>query len=75
MNLITNWCSFKHLQVARFFAQKSPNTEWIVPEGLGQWCRDQGLKRVVELSWWQRFQHDDGMSIVSVPCQHWSKRM
>jgi L-ascorbate metabolism protein UlaG (beta-lactamase superfamily) len=46
---------------------------YVVPRGLARWFEKRGLKRVVEMDWWQ--EHEvDGVKITFVPSQHWSRR-
>jgi len=51
-----------------------PSVVWIVPKGLKSWFLRKGVKNVVELSWWDKFQYDEDTSVILTPCQHWSKR-
>lgn len=46
---------------------------FVVPLGLADWFRRRGLRRVVELDWWQH-QPLAGVDIALVPAQHWSAR-
>jgi L-ascorbate metabolism protein UlaG (beta-lactamase superfamily) len=48
-------------------------TQFVVPLGLGEWFRDRGIDRVIELDWWQQ-REVGGFRIHSVPVQHWSRR-
>lgn len=46
---------------------------YVVPEGLGGFFTKRGLKKVVELGWWQS--HTIGEAVIRfVPSQHWSQR-
>jgi len=45
----------------------------IVPGGMGQWMRQRGPKRVIELQWWQQAEVG-GLLITLVPACHWSRR-
>jgi N-acyl-phosphatidylethanolamine-hydrolysing phospholipase D len=52
-----------------------PDTvEWYVPLGLGQWFRDKGRERVVELDWWESARRGR-WTITCLPSQHWSRRI
>ena len=51
----------------------SHNPLFVVPLGLKAWFGRQGLSRVVELDWWQAFEHG-GLRIVCTPAQHFSQR-
>ena len=49
------------------------HAKWIVPLGLKQWFKEQGIYEVKEYDWWD----DDlveGVKITCLPSQHWSKR-
>lgn len=46
---------------------------FVVPLGLADWFRRRGLRRVVELDWWQAHTLA-GVDLVLVPAQHWSAR-
>lgn len=46
---------------------------WVVPLGLAQWFEEQGVKRVVELDWWQALEEDQ-VTLRLTPAQHWSRR-
>jgi len=50
-----------------------PDPVYVVPHGLGGWFRRAGLKRVVEMQWWQT-ERIAGLDITFVPAQHWSRR-
>lgn len=42
--------------------------------GNGRYLARQGLKRAVELDWWQSWSPGPGIDIMFVPSQHWSRR-
>ncbi len=48
-------------------------TIFFVPLGLGEWFEKRGIKRVVELDWWEKKDSGD-YTVTAVPVQHWSKR-
>ena len=48
-------------------------TQFFVPLGLKGWFEGLGIKRVIELDWWERHEEAD-LKITAVPVQHWSKR-
>ena len=48
-------------------------TRFYVPLGLKQWFTRQGIDQVIEMDWWDR-RSDNGLDIVAIPAQHWSKR-
>ena len=50
-----------------------PDPVYVIPHGMGSWFRRSGLKRVVEMQWWQS-ETIAGLDITFVPAQHWSRR-
>jgi L-ascorbate metabolism protein UlaG (beta-lactamase superfamily) len=46
---------------------------YVVPRGLGGWFERAGLRRVVEMDWWQE-EEIEGLHVTFVPSQHWSRR-
>jgi L-ascorbate metabolism protein UlaG (beta-lactamase superfamily) len=46
---------------------------YVVPQGLGRWFERAGLRRVVEMAWWQR-ERIEGLDVTFVPAEHWSRR-
>jgi L-ascorbate metabolism protein UlaG (beta-lactamase superfamily) len=53
--------------------EQSKETTFFVPLGLKRWLKRRGIRRVVELDWWES--HGQGkFKITAVPAQHWSKR-
>lgn len=47
---------------------------WYVPLGLKKWMALHQIENCVELDWWQEHAHDDNLTIVGLPSQHWSGR-
>ena len=50
-----------------------PDPVYVVPQGLGRWFARAGLRRVVEMAWWQR-ERIAGLDVTFVPAEHWSRR-
>ena len=50
-----------------------PDVVYAVPQGLGRSFERAGLRRVVEMAWWQE-QDIAGLNISFVPAEHWSRR-
>src|ERR1700734_4176619 len=46
----------------------------IMPWGMGDLARDLGFERIVELDWWESFQHGD-YKVTLTPCKHWGARV
>jgi N-acyl-phosphatidylethanolamine-hydrolysing phospholipase D len=65
---------FDHLDlptVRRLAATQDPL--FLVPLGMRDWFRDNGMSHVEELDWWQEYQYR-GVRFVCVPAQHFSQR-
>ncbi|ARF50519.1 MBL fold metallo-hydrolase [Pantoea stewartii] len=56
-------------QIVRRF----PDTIFLVPLGLAEWCKRHGVKQVHELDWWQQ-KVFAGIQFDAVPARHWSMR-
>jgi L-ascorbate metabolism protein UlaG (beta-lactamase superfamily) len=50
-----------------------PDAVYVVPRGLGTWFERAGLRRVLEMDWWQR-EEVVGIGVTFVPAEHWSRR-
>ena len=50
-----------------------PDPVYVVPRGLGSWFEHAGLRRVVEMGWWQQ-EEIAGLNVTFVPAEHWSRR-
>ena len=50
-----------------------PDPVYAVPRGLGRWFERAGLRRVVEMAWWQQ-EEIEGLNVTFVPAEHWSRR-
>ncbi|MGH8687701.1 MAG: MBL fold metallo-hydrolase [Burkholderiales bacterium] len=46
---------------------------YVVPRGLGAWFERAGMRRVLEMNWWQQ-EEVAGMRVTFVPAEHWSRR-
>ena len=67
---------YDHLDVPSLVALGKRHDEqplYIVPRDVGEILRDAGLRRVVELGWWDTHREGD-LAITLVPAQHWSMR-
>jgi len=49
------------------------STIWYVPLGLKEWFVKLGISNVIELDWFDEYEHNN-IKIVCLPSQHWSKR-
>ena len=50
-----------------------PDVVYVVPTGLARWFERAGLRRVVEMGWWEE-REVEGLHVTFVPSQHWSRR-
>ncbi|MBS1186463.1 MAG: metal-dependent hydrolase [Burkholderiaceae bacterium] len=50
-----------------------PEPVYVVPQGLGPWFKRAGMRRIVEMAWWQQLDIE-GLNITFVPAEHWSRR-
>jgi len=48
--------------------------QFVTGLGLAGYLRARGLKRVIELDWWQRTEGPGGIRVTYVPAQHFSRR-
>jgi L-ascorbate metabolism protein UlaG (beta-lactamase superfamily) len=68
---------YDHLDVPtlqKIAAQREDGPLFIVPRDVGEILIDAGIKRVVELDWWQTHV-EESVKITLVPAQHWSMRV
>lgn len=66
---------FDHMDIDSLLAiENKDHPTFIVPLGNKQYLEDNGIQKVVELDWWQRYTSNDGATITLVPMQHWSAR-
>ncbi len=54
--------------------ERFPHILWVVPQGVKKWFEKQGIRNVVELSWWEDVDIDSMFKITAVPTQHFSGR-
>ena len=50
-----------------------PGPVYAVPRGLGRVFERAGLRRVIEMQWWQQ-EEIEGLNVSFVPAEHWSRR-
>lgn len=57
-----------------------PSAFWIVPLGVGKWMKKQGIRRYLEVVWWEKLFLDIkgdasiALEVTAVPAQHFSGR-
>lgn len=54
--------------------ERFPEILWVVPLGVKKWFEKLGIKKVVELNWWEEVDVDSMFKITFVPSQHFSGR-
>ena len=50
------------------------NTKVFVPMGLKEYVQDMDKRDVTEMDWWQETHLGNGITLVCLPMQHWSRR-
>ena len=50
------------------------NAKMFVPLGLKEYVQDMNKKDVTEMDWWQEIDCGNGVRLVCLPMQHWSRR-
>ena len=58
---------------AKRLAQTQPQATWLVPLGLGAYCRSWGIRDIVELDWWQQAALGE-LRVTATPARHFSAR-
>jgi N-acyl-phosphatidylethanolamine-hydrolysing phospholipase D len=51
------------------------NTKMFVPLGLKEYVQAMDKKDVTEMDWWQELHLGNGITLVCLPMQHWSRRL
>jgi N-acyl-phosphatidylethanolamine-hydrolysing phospholipase D len=66
---------YDHLDdlTVRRMALEHPDARWFAPLRLGTWLRRRGVRVERELDWWEATECD-GLTITSIPAQHFSGR-
>ena len=72
---------YDHLDVASvvaLHARFGADVTWIAPLGFAPWFAKLGIRRLVELDWWQRatmpLAQGGELVVTATPAQHWCKR-
>jgi L-ascorbate metabolism protein UlaG (beta-lactamase superfamily) len=50
-------------------------TRFVAPLGLGGLVRELGKTDVIEMNWWGEIELGPGVRLISLPAQHWSRRI
>ncbi len=70
--LLLTHAHFDHFHKPTLRKLPSPKIA-VMPWGMGDLARDLGFGRIIELEWWESFQHDD-WKVTLVPAKHWGAR-
>lgn len=74
-NVIVSHNHYDHLDVATLEALP-PNTRGVyAPSGLGEYLRGITGRPTFEMGWWQTLDLGNGVRLVCLPAQHWSRRI
>jgi N-acyl-phosphatidylethanolamine-hydrolysing phospholipase D len=74
INVIISHNHYDHLD-AKSIKGLPAHTRFFVPLGLKKFFAGLGKENVVEMDWWQALDLGDGITIVCLPVQHWSRRI
>ena len=74
LNVLLSHDHYDHLDKATV-RRLPPSTRFFVPSGLGDYIKSLRKPDVTQLDWWQAFDCGDSIRLVSLPAQHWSKRL
>lgn len=66
---------YDHLDehTVRRLARRDPDAQWVTTLGVGAFLRSHGVRRVVELDWWEEIE-TAGAQVGCTPAQHFSSR-
>jgi N-acyl-phosphatidylethanolamine-hydrolysing phospholipase D len=74
INVLLSHDHYDHLDKATITAL-AESVKAYVPLGLGSYMHDFGVRQTTELDWWQSVNCGNGIKIVCLPVQHWSRRI
>jgi N-acyl-phosphatidylethanolamine-hydrolysing phospholipase D len=74
INVMISHDHYDHLDKATVKALPA-STRFFVPSGLGGYLKAVGRQNVTELDWWEEFDCGDSIRLISLPAQHWSRRL
>jgi N-acyl-phosphatidylethanolamine-hydrolysing phospholipase D len=74
VNVLVSHDHYDHLDKATIKALPA-STRVFVPPGLASDVKHLGKTAVTELDWWQGFDCGNSIRLISLPAQHWSKRV
>jgi N-acyl-phosphatidylethanolamine-hydrolysing phospholipase D len=66
---------YDHLdkRAVKWLARQQPQATWVTPLKLGAYVRGWGVRRIVELDWWEAAEVN-GVQITATPARHFSAR-
>jgi N-acyl-phosphatidylethanolamine-hydrolysing phospholipase D len=67
---------YDHLDriAVRQIARAHPSATWVTSLGVGAYIRAWGVRKIVELDWWQAASVVDGLRVTATPARHFSAR-
>lgn len=74
LNIIVSHNHYDHLDKASIRGLPD-NSRVFAPLGLGKYIEGISSKKVTEMDWWQEYELGNGVKIVCLPAQHWSRRI
>lgn len=74
LNIVISHNHYDHLD-KKSIAALPEDARYYVPLGLKRFFTDLGKKDVVEMDWWQQADNGNGVKLVCLPAQHWSRRI
>ncbi len=74
MNIIISHNHYDHLDTASLRGLPQ-DTRVFVPLGMKRFAEGLNKKTVVEMDWWGSYELGNGVKIVCLPAQHWSRRI
>jgi L-ascorbate metabolism protein UlaG (beta-lactamase superfamily) len=66
---------YDHLDKPTLEALPSSTQRIYAPLGLGEYLREITGRQTVEMDWWQTLDLGNGIQLVCLPAQHWSRRI
>ena len=74
INVIISHNHYDHLDKSTI-RHLPTSTRFFVPPGLGRYLKKLGRNNVTEVDWWQDVDCGGSVKLVSLPVQHWSRRL
>lgn len=74
LNIIISHNHYDHLDKASI-RELSDDARVFAPLGLGKYIEQIRRKKVNEMDWWKEYELGNGVKLVCLPAQHWSRRI